>query len=57
MPELDNLIVTPHVAGTTRESIARVAQVTVDNIDKFMRREHPDFVVNEKALKKYKQQI
>lgn len=52
LPELDNLIVTPHVAGTTRESIARVAQVTVDNIDKFMRREHPDFVVNEKALKK-----
>ncbi|MCO7127544.1 glycerate dehydrogenase [Sporolactobacillus shoreicorticis] len=51
LPNLDNLIASPHVAGTTRESIARVAHVTVENVRKFMNHEQPDFVVNTEALR------
>ena len=29
---LDNLVLTPHVAGNTRESVDRVAEVTVANV-------------------------
>ncbi|MCL1631559.1 phosphoglycerate dehydrogenase [Sporolactobacillus sp. CPB3-1] len=50
LPVLDNLIVSPHVAGTTKESIARVADVTVENVRKFMHHERPDFVVNREVL-------
>ncbi|MCO7174928.1 phosphoglycerate dehydrogenase [Sporolactobacillus kofuensis] len=52
VPDLDHLIVSPHIGGTTRESIARVAQVTVDNISKFMRNEMPDFLANQTAFGK-----
>jgi D-3-phosphoglycerate dehydrogenase len=55
LPDLDNLIVSPHIAGTTRESIARVAHVTVENIRKFMNHEQPDFVANHDALCKCKE--
>lgn len=52
LPDLDNLIVSPHIGGTTQESISRVADVTIENIRKFMHHERPEFVVNQTAVSK-----
>ncbi|RYL96487.1 glycerate dehydrogenase [Sporolactobacillus sp. THM7-7] len=51
LPQLDNLIATPHIGGTTKESVSRVAQVTVDNVHRFIHHEPMMHVVNQKALK------
>lgn len=34
--EMDNVIVTPHIASTTKEAMDRIKQTTVDNIKAFM---------------------
>ncbi|RYL89257.1 phosphoglycerate dehydrogenase [Sporolactobacillus sp. THM19-2] len=46
LPHLENLIATPHIGGTTQESIWRVAQVTIENVRRFIRHESPTHVVN-----------
>lgn len=51
LPDLDNLIATPHIGGTTQESVNRVAQVTVENIRRFINQEALQYVVNLKELK------
>ncbi|RYL92778.1 glycerate dehydrogenase [Sporolactobacillus sp. THM7-4] len=47
IPSLDNLIVTPHVGGTTLESANRIAEVTVDNIRRFIQDEPLLYVLNQ----------
>lgn len=51
LPDLDNLIVTPHIGGTTQESVRRVAVVTVDNVRRFINKESLRYVANEKELR------
>ncbi|MEM4770922.1 MAG: 2-hydroxyacid dehydrogenase, partial [Acidilobaceae archaeon] len=41
-----NIIVTPHIAGATTESRARIIQVTIDNVIRVLRGEKPVNVVN-----------
>lgn len=48
--QLDNLIVTPHIGGTTLESAHRIARVTVDNIHLFMTQQPVQHVMNQKEL-------
>ncbi|MCI1858871.1 MAG: phosphoglycerate dehydrogenase [Sporolactobacillus sp.] len=50
-PDLDNLITTPHIGGTTQESVARVADVTIENVRRFSRGEPLIHLVNEKQLR------
>ncbi|MFT8318537.1 MAG: NAD(P)-dependent oxidoreductase [Sporolactobacillus sp.] len=50
LPDLDNLIVTPHIGGTTQESVQRVAIVTIDNVRRFIDQEPLRYVANEKEL-------
>lgn len=50
LPDLDNLIATPHIGGMTQESVNRVAGVTVENIRRFIHQESPQYVVNLKEL-------
>lgn len=52
LPCLDNLITTPHIGGTTEESVERVAQVTIDNIRRFMNGEPLNHLANGNELKK-----
>ncbi|WP_141433882.1 2-hydroxyacid dehydrogenase [Bacillus sp. 03113] len=47
---LDNLIATPHVGGTTLESANRIAEVTVENIRRFVHHEPLQNVLNQKEL-------
>lgn len=50
LPALDNLVVTPHIGGTTKESVRRVAMVTVDNIRRYIQGEPLNHVANQQAL-------
>lgn len=50
LPDLDNLIATPHIGGTTQESVTRVAEVTVENIRRFIQHEPLSHLANEKEL-------
>jgi Phosphoglycerate dehydrogenase and related dehydrogenases len=52
LPCLDNLITTPHIGGTTEESVERVAKVTIDNIRRFMTGEPLNHLANGNELKK-----
>ena len=42
---LPNVIVTPHIGGSTDESLSRIAQVCADEIGRFLRGEPPVHVV------------
>ncbi|RYL92495.1 glycerate dehydrogenase [Sporolactobacillus sp. THM7-4] len=49
-PHLDNLITTPHIGGTTLESVNRIAALTVENIRRFMNHQPLKYVINQKEL-------
>lgn len=51
--ELPNLIVTPHVAGQTNESLLRVGMSAVDAISAVLKGEAPAHPVNEPIAKKF----
>lgn len=48
--KLENLILTPHSAGSTYESLRKAAQMAAENISRFLRGERPQWVVNPRAL-------
>lgn len=50
LPNLNNLIATPHIGGTTKESVERVAQVTVENVRRFIHHETMKNVVNQESI-------
>jgi phosphoglycerate dehydrogenase-like enzyme len=41
-----NVVLSPHVAGTTRESVVRIMQAAIENLQRFGRGEHVRDVVN-----------
>lgn len=45
-PNLDNLIVTPHIGGSTLESTQRIAQVTIENIRRFLNNQPLNHVIH-----------
>jgi len=45
-----NLIVSPHCAGLTRESVARVAQTAAEGIAAYLAGNTPEFIVNRREL-------
>lgn len=50
LPALDNLVVTPHIGGTTQESVRRVAMVTVDNIRRYIHGEPLNHIANQSEI-------
>ncbi|HYU18276.1 MAG TPA: NAD(P)-dependent oxidoreductase [Chloroflexota bacterium] len=49
--DLDNVVLTPHAGGTTREGAVRSRKMPVDNIIAFLEG-HPEHVVNPEVLKR-----
>ncbi len=45
MLELPNVVITPHIAGDTRETERRLAELTADNVNRLARDEAPAWVV------------
>ncbi len=46
---LENMILTPHLAGSTRESGARIMGMALDNIVRILKGEKPLWVLNQKS--------
>jgi len=49
---LENVILTPHLAGSTRESGGRIISMTIDNIIRVMKDEPPLWVLNPRSKRK-----
>ena len=47
---LDNVILTPHIGGATKETIVRQSRMIVEDIERFVRGERPRRVANPGAL-------
>jgi len=47
--ELDNVVLTSHMAGITRESMLRMSETTVDQVLQLLRGELPEFLCNADA--------
>lgn len=47
---MDNVVVSPHVAGFTFEALRRIAEQSAKNCVKALHGEKPDFIVNPEAL-------
>ena len=50
--KLDNVVLTPHIAGATAESIVRHSQMIVDDIERFLRGERPKNLLNPKVSRR-----
>ena len=50
LSKLENIILTPHSAGSTYESLKRAAEMAADNVAKYLKGEKPNWIVNPKAL-------
>ncbi len=44
--KLDNVVLTPHIGGATEESVARHSQMIADDVQRFLRGEHPRNLMN-----------
>lgn len=53
--EMENVVLTPHVAGSTTESLRRIAEQTTQNCIKALKGEIPEFVVNKDVIPKWKE--
>ncbi|GAB4116543.1 MAG: hypothetical protein Kow00103_12360 [Candidatus Caldatribacteriota bacterium] len=50
--ELDNVTLTSHIAGTTREALTKSPYLLVEDINKLIENKGPKFVVNPEVLKR-----
>lgn len=50
---LDNVIITPHIAGSTKESLVRMATTPAEDIVRVLQGKAPRFPVNVQVLRKY----
>jgi D-3-phosphoglycerate dehydrogenase / 2-oxoglutarate reductase len=48
---LDNVILTPHVAGVTQESMHAMAEMAVENVARVLRGEPPVYCLNPEVLR------
>jgi len=48
---LDNVIVTPHIGGATRETVVRQSRIITEDIERFLRGARPRHIANPEALK------
>lgn len=51
--KLDNVILTPHVGGATRETVVRHSRMITEDIERFLRGLPPRRLVNPEALARY----
>jgi D-3-phosphoglycerate dehydrogenase / 2-oxoglutarate reductase len=51
--KLDNVTLTPHIASSTLECLAKSPRLLVDEILKFFETGHSHFIVNPEVLQKY----
>jgi phosphoglycerate dehydrogenase-like enzyme len=49
---LDNVVLTPHIGGATNETIARYSNMIVDDVERFLKGEHPKNLLNPEAWDK-----
>ena len=54
---MDNVILTPHTAGYTYESLRRIAEQATENCVRALKGEVPEFVVNREAIGKWKERF
>jgi D-3-phosphoglycerate dehydrogenase len=50
--KLDNVIITPHIAGSTEESVYRMSVTAAENIVQYFKGAVPIFVINKEVLRK-----
>jgi D-3-phosphoglycerate dehydrogenase len=50
--ELDNVTVTPHIAGTTEKALTNSPYLLVEDINRLINGEEPQFIVNPSVLEK-----
>jgi len=50
--ELDNIVVSPHIAAYTLEAICRMDTMNAEDIVRFFRGENPQYIANPKVLEK-----
>jgi len=48
---LDNVTLTPHIAGTTREALTKSPHLLIEDINKLLNENNPQFIVNPEVLK------
>ena len=48
---LDNVTLTPHIAGTTREALSKSPYLLIEDINKLLSDKNPQFIVNPEVLK------
>jgi len=41
-----NIILTPHISGSTYEAAENLARIAIQNISKYLNGNKPDFIVN-----------
>jgi phosphoglycerate dehydrogenase-like enzyme len=49
--KLDNVVLTPHIGGATDESVLRHSQMMADDIERFLKGERPQNLVNPQVWK------
>jgi len=50
--ELDNVTLTTHIAGTTKEALSKSPYLLVEDINKLLENKEPEFIVNPEVLKR-----
>ena len=50
--KMDNVILTPHIASSTRKAVNETFYGAVSNIIKYIKGEKPNWIVNSQAYKK-----
>ncbi|MEM3797008.1 MAG: NAD(P)-dependent oxidoreductase, partial [Candidatus Bathyarchaeia archaeon] len=54
---MDNVIITPHIAGRNSESLIEGEKVAVDNCVKLLKGIVPEYVVNTEAIPKWRERL
>ena len=50
--ELDNVTLTTHIAGTTKEALTKSPYLLVEDVNKLLENKEPEFIVNPEVLKR-----
>jgi D-3-phosphoglycerate dehydrogenase len=50
--KMDNVVLTPHIGGATAETVIRYSQMIVDDIERFLKGERPQNLLNPQVWRK-----